>query len=223
MSRIKIHHYSDILCIWAYISEIRVQELKSKFSNQIEFDFHFFPIFGDVPGKMASSWADRGGLDGYAKHVHATAGQFEHMKVDPGVWVKAQPYSSLPGHLYIAAVKQLERSDKLPIGSYEQLASGLRRAFFQNAADVSNKNVLDNIVSDAGLPLNEVKAIIETGEAYTTFAEDIQLARDQNVRSSPTLIFNDDRQRLSGNVGYRIIEANIKELLEHPAMQHSWC
>jgi predicted DsbA family dithiol-disulfide isomerase len=51
----------------------------------------------------------------------------------------------------------------------------------------------------------------------------MQLAKDQDVRSSPTLLFNEGRQRLSGNVGYRIIEANVRELLDRPIVQHSWC
>ena len=49
------------------------------------------------------------------------------------------------------------------------------------------------------------------------------LAREQNVRASPTLIFNEGRQRLTGNVGYRVIEANVRELLQAPAGGQSWC
>jgi hypothetical protein len=37
------------------------------------------------------------------------------------------------------------------------------------------------------------------------------------------LLFNEGRQRLTGNVGYRIIEANIRELLEGAPGQLSWC
>jgi hypothetical protein len=44
-----------------------------------------------------------------------------------------------------------------------------------------------------------------------------------DVKVSPTLIFNDDRQRLTGNVGYRIIEANVRELLRAPEREASWC
>jgi hypothetical protein len=34
---------------------------------------------------------------------------------------------------------------------------------------------------------------------------------------------NEGRQRLNGNVGYRVLEANIRELLNHPAGEQSWC
>jgi hypothetical protein len=31
------------------------------------------------------------------------------------------------------------------------------------------------------------------------------------------------KQVLTGNVGYRVIEANVRELLRAPADQSSWC
>ena len=41
---------------------------------------------------------------------------------------------------------------------------------------------------------------------------------------SPTFILNEGRQKLYGNVGYRVIEANLQELLKSPdASQASWC
>ena len=44
------------------------------------------------------------------------------------------------------------------------------------------------------------------------------------VQGSPTFVLNDGRQKLYGNVGFRIIEANIQELLREPKPdQASWC
>lgn len=64
---------------------------------------------------------------------------------------------------------------------------------------------------------------LNCGAAHAAFAEDLEPARRQNVQASPTLIFNEGRQRLSGNVGYRLIEANIRELVEEAPGQQSWC
>jgi len=36
-------------------------------------------------------------------------------------------------------------------------------------------------------------------------------------------VFNEGRQVLTGNVGYRVIEANVRELLHTLANQSSWC
>ena len=49
------------------------------------------------------------------------------------------------------------------------------------------------------------------------------LPRTHGIQASPTLLLNEGRQRLGGNVGYRIIEANVRELLEGAPGQASWC
>ena len=43
------------------------------------------------------------------------------------------------------------------------------------------------------------------------------------MRASPTMLLNEGRQQLTGNVGYRVIEANVRELLESPDAKLSWC
>jgi predicted DsbA family dithiol-disulfide isomerase len=99
----------------------------------------------------------------------------------------------------------------------------LREAFFRHGLDISRRKVLLEIAESIGLPSAEIEDAIATGAAHAALAEDLELARAQSVAASPTLLFNEGRQRLTGNVGYRIIEANIRELLERAPGQLSWC
>mgnify|MGYP002776987419 CR=1 FL=1 len=223
MPPITIHHFSDVLCIWAYIAEARIDELKANFGEQIEFDFRTLSIFGNVPGKMQTAWAAKGGLAAYAQHVQEVADRFEHLHLHPDVWNKIAPASSLPGHLYVAALKVAEQDETVAPKTAENFLSRLRTAFFQDAQDIGQTSVLRSLLAECQLPVDAIATLIASGAAYAQLAEDLQLAKEQDVRSSPTLIFNEGRQRLTGNVGYRIIEANIRELLERPAVGHSWC
>ena len=52
---------------------------------------------------------------------------------------------------------------------------------------------------------------------------DLRDATDQGVKGSPTWVLNEGRQLLYGNVGYRILNANIEELLKNPGNEASWC
>ena len=62
------------------------------------------------------------------------------------------------------------------------------------------------------------------GRAHAALAADYQDAAAMGVQGSPTFILNGGRQKLYGNVGYRILEANIQELLRTPnADQANWC
>ena len=57
----------DVLCVWAWISERRIEELREQFGDQIHINYQFINVFGDAPGKFASQWADRGDRAGLRK------------------------------------------------------------------------------------------------------------------------------------------------------------
>ena len=52
---------------------------------------------------------------------------------------------------------------------------------------------------------------------------DVELRDQFRVEGSPTYIMNEGRQKLYGNLGYKIIEANVQEILHRPENQASWC
>lgn len=224
MPSIQIDHFSDVLCIWAYVSQVRVDELITEYGDKVAVGFHFFPVFGDVPGKMAKNWAHRGGIEAYGKHVLSVAKQFDHIPVSDDVWVKNTPQSSLPCHLFLAAAQMLEECGEVPLGTMLRYMKALRQAFFVETRDISRRNELLSVAESlAELPLTALEAMVDDGQAHARICRNNHLATEQNINSSPTLIFNEGRQKLSGNVGYRIVQANIRELLENPAGQLSWC
>jgi len=223
MDKIKITHFSDVLCIWAYISQIRMDELEQNFQQQVELHFHLFPVFGDIQQKIQQQWLERGGIEAYSEHVLSVANQFEHLSLHPDVWKKNTPSSSLPAHLFLCAIKQAEKEQQLEEGACSIFTKAIRQAFFCECQDVSNQKVLFSLLQQCKLSADLIEEKITSGKAYAVMASDIQMAKNMNIHSSPTLVFNEDRQRLTGNVGYKIIEANIKELLCEPSNVQPWC
>ena len=65
MEPIRIFYFSDVLCIWAYIAQIRLNELKTTFQDKVEIEYHFVSVFGTAREKLENRWQDRGGLTGY--------------------------------------------------------------------------------------------------------------------------------------------------------------
>lgn len=220
---IKIDHYSDLLCVWAYVAQARMDELQSQFPTELDIHWHYMPVFGDVPGKLEKMWNAKGGVAAYANHMRDVAKGFQQVDVHPHTWEHVTPQSSAPAHLYLCAARVAASAGSLPTTAESNLAWALRIAFFRDALDISQQTVLRRVCEQQGLPLGVLDSQLNSGAAYAALCHDMQQARDANVRSSPTLIFNEDRQRLTGNVGYRIIEANVRELLERPQTQHSWC
>ena len=225
MDKVRIEHFSDVLCVWAYVSQIRVNELQQQFGEQVEMDYHFVHVFGHAHQKLQAQWGARGGAGAYAEHVKAVVAQFGHVPLHDGIWVRNAPRSSLPAHLFLCALKLLD-PDTLGESSetaFERAAWAVRQAFFRDLIDISRLDELLTIAETLKLPVAGIEANLENGAAHALLSEDITLARDKSVRASPTLLFNEGRQALTGNVGYRVIEANVRELLRAPADQSSWC
>ena len=218
MTPIPISHFSDVLCVWAYIAQIRVAELRGNFPGEVELDYRYFSVFGDVKTKMATQWKERGGLSGYAKHVQEVAAQFNHVQLHPDAWVKNTPTSSMPAHLVLCAARLTGNPDDLL-----RLDAAIRGAFFEQNIDISQIDIVLEIVEEANGPVDRIRQLLDSGEAHAALAQDLKDAVDIGVRSSPTLTFNEGRQTLAGNVGYRVLEANIRELLHAPPDQLSWC
>ncbi len=220
---VRITHFSDVLCVWAYVSQIRCDELLERFPEQVELDCRYFHVFGDVAGKMESGWSRRGGLAAYAEHVHGVAAGFPHVEVHSDVWVRVTPTSSMPAHLALCAVRGAVADGEAASGSTSAAAWAIREAFFREALDVSRRDVLLERVEAAGVSAAAVESRVDDGRAHAGLAADLDEARKQGIQTSPSLVFNEGRQHLAGNVGYRILEANVRELLERPEDQSSWC
>jgi predicted DsbA family dithiol-disulfide isomerase len=100
----------------------------------------------------------------------------------------------------------------------------LRSNFFEQCLDISKWPVLKTSLQAVGVSVDDVREVIDSGVAHADLEAD---RRDQEalmVQGSPTYILNEGRQKLYGNVGYSVIEANINELLRSPvAGAASWC
>jgi predicted DsbA family dithiol-disulfide isomerase len=220
MKPIRIFYFSDVLCIWAYIAQIRLNELKTTFQDQVEIEH-----FGTAREKLENRWHERGGLTGYSNHVLDVAKKFDHITVHPDIWTKVIPPSSTSCHLFLHAIERLEvkglvdRSEQI----FEKAIWAFREAFFTELANIADRQVQFEIAEKLGLPIAAIQAQIDSGEAYAQLSKDFDLVKEHTVTVSPTLIFNEGRQRLNGNVGYRVIEANIRELLHNPPEEQSWC
>ncbi len=218
MNHITLTYYSDVLCVWAYIAQARVDEITLKFANQVKIEYRFCSIFGDTTHKIKTAWQDRGGYAGFGEHVLNSVEAFPHVSVNPQIWQHCRPASSAPAHLILKAVQHID-NDKC-----EPVLRAIRLAFFEHCRDIASWPVLRDIVAHAGLPVDDIQAVVDRGIAHADLESDVREQQALQVQGSPSFILNDGRQKLYGNVGYGVIEANIKELLRSPdSGAASWC
>jgi predicted DsbA family dithiol-disulfide isomerase len=230
--KIQVSYFSDTLCVWAYVSQIRLDELESQFGSDIELTQHFIPIFGSTKHRIGLGWEDRGAFSGYSEHVREICGMFPHVELSADAWTKTIPTSSAVSHHLIKAVQLIEGAGEL--GSEEELKDGgrcaseelawrVRSAFFRDGQDISDMDCLRTLTEEMGLPVRSIERKLDNGEAMAALCRDLELRDEYKVEGSPTYVLNQGRQKLYGNLGYRIIEANVQEILSRPEHQASWC
>lgn len=212
--RLPVHHFSDVLCIWAYAADARFRRLEAELADEIDLTWHFIPVYADIHRRIAESGL---GYDGYSAKIRGVADRFDHLEVHPELFRTVVPQSSLPAHLFLHAVGLLQARDELPggtvDGAHERLTRAVRDAWFRDLRDVSQRDVLYALAEAEGCPVAPIEAAIASGEAWAVFGRDLLLQREHDVRVSPTVVLDDGRQHLNGNVSFGVIAANVRELI----------
>ncbi len=229
-SPVTIAYFSDVLCVWAYAAQRKLDELRNQFRSQIDIQCHYMPVFGNTRVRIGEGWKERGGYAGYGAYVKNIAEPLGYIDIHHDIWTKNVPVSSAGCHLFLKAVQALQEKGEIsdrenPQGRsvLEEVAWQMRLAFFRDLEDIAQLSVQGKVAERLGLPLAAIMHEIETGEAYAALCLDLERKDKYKIEGSPTFVLNDGRQKLYGNVGYRIIEVNVQELLTESGNRASWC
>ncbi|NOX74255.1 MAG: disulfide bond formation protein DsbA [Alphaproteobacteria bacterium] len=225
MSLPVVQHYSDVLCVWAYAAHIRLDEMAKRYGQQVRISVHFCPVFPDARGKITAGWAKRGGFAAYGDHVAEVGAQFDHVNIHADVWRKTRPQSSNAAHLFLKAVELAQDpATSLRESDAYRATWAMRQAFFEETRDIGDARVQREVAQTLGLDLAAIEAQLQTGAAMAALDADTKFCEVNKISGSPTIRMNGGRQILYGNVGFHLIEANLKELLRAPNPDEaSWC
>jgi len=218
---VEITYFSDVLCIWAYASQARVDAVRDTFGDAVRIEHRFCSVFGDTASKIASAWKDKGGYAGFNSHLRQVAETFPHVEVHPEIWLKSRPLTSASAHLFMKAVQQWDLKSPVP-GSqsvpslFDQVMWTFRCAFFRDNRDIARWDVQCEIAEALGVDIGAIENSIHSGSAFARLAADYQDADKMRIEGSPSFVLDEGRQKLYGNIGFRLLEANIRELLRAP-------
>jgi predicted DsbA family dithiol-disulfide isomerase len=213
-----IDYYTDVLCVWAWISQVRIDELKRNWGDQVQFRYHYLNIFADTEARIGEGWRDKGGFEGFGQHVIESAAPYPDAPVNPKVWQTVRPKTSMNAHMLLKALEILDGAENAA-----RYSVTLRKQFFVENQDIGDMSVLLELAHECGFQVDPLRSLLMNGEAGAKLAHDYQQAQQLQVKGSPSLIMNNGRQTLYGNVGYRVLEANISEFLKANDQNASWC
>ena len=224
---LEIDYYSDVLCIWAYSAKIKIDEIKKQFGDQVKINYRYTPLFVDMHAMLEKNWAEKGGLPAYNQMMHKLGGMFPYVEIHPDIGLKNLPYSSACCHHFIKAVDILEQRGEIQSQDkdntlLEQIDWRIRLGYFRDAEDVSQLSIMLSYAEQLDIPRDKLETVLNSGEAMAALASCTTDDKQKTIDGSPSFVLNEGRQKLYGNIGYHIIEANIKALLEKPDNKPSW-
>lgn len=225
-----IEYFSDLLCVWAYVGQARLDQVAADFGSKVHVFHHYVSIYGDAHTRIDAFAPGAANVrERYADHVLEVAGRFEHTKPDPRIFREVSPRSSNQAHLVLCALRSAIQAGAIEdergalVGA---MTRGLRLAFFERARDIGRVSVLLEELEAADIPRAPIEAALEDGRAMAQLSQDLKQVELQKIAGSPTYVLDGGREKLFGNVGYRIVQANLEELLEratHGTRGVSWC
>ena len=89
-SPIVIDYYTDVLCVWAWISQPRLEEVHRQWMARVEVRHRYFDIFGDSHKKIANQWGQESGFEKFSLHVRDVRRAIRRNKHPSGYLVKSQ-------------------------------------------------------------------------------------------------------------------------------------
>ncbi len=227
---ITVDYFSDVLCVWAYGGQVRLDEVRRQFGDRILVRERFTPLFADTAAKIGEGWKSRGGYEGFGAHAREVCGQWPHTQIHPDVWSRCRPASCFNAHLFLKAAGlsmgiDEDATEPRVQERFHNLVLKVRAAFFEQGLDIARVEVLRNLLEADDPAYDDIRAHLDTGTAAAALYRDAELASTYGVRGSPTYVFNEGRQMLYGNVGFKIVEANLNELLSGDLRdgEPSWC
>ena len=192
MGLVEITYFSDILCIWAYASQARINAIKEEFVDRVRIEHRFCSIFGDTERKITSNWKDSGGYEGFNSHLRHVAKRFPHIEVHPEIWLKTRPATSASTHLFIKAIQQwgLETAVATRPSAptiFDQVTWAFRCAFFRDCRDIARWDTQCEIAEASApisTPLNDAFTVVLHSPAWLRTTRTLTGCESKAVRAS---------------------------------------
>jgi predicted DsbA family dithiol-disulfide isomerase len=183
---LNIEVVSDVICPWCYVGKRRLEKAIAAFDRQVNVRWLPFQLNPTMPKEGISrkeyrtrkfgSWERSQELDARMIAVAKTEGihfAFDRMERTP---------NTLDAHRLIWLAEQN--------GVQDAVVEALFRAYFTEARDISNCQVLIDVVADAGLDRDQAEALLNSKRGMEEIKADEEKGRRLGVQGVPFFIIN---------------------------------
>ncbi|MFL2705913.1 MAG: DsbA family oxidoreductase [Gammaproteobacteria bacterium] len=210
-NKILIDIVSDIVCPWCAIGYKKLSGAITELGNEITFEVVWKPyeLHPEIPKEgydkkeyYKLKFSESSGSDDRFNFINE-----EGKKV--GIEFNFKKSKNLPNTFLAHRLLWFCRSKDLQ----DTMAEALFHAYFTEGRDVGNKEELIKISSENGLNMEEIKEFFQTDIGHEEVLREENRAREMNIFSVPTYIFN-KKYLLVGGQESDTFKAFIKKVIE---------
>ena len=210
-NQVKIDIVSDVVCPWCAIGYKKLSKAMTQLDDEISFDVNWKPyeLHPEIP------------KEGYDKkefykikfgESSRSSDRFNFITKEAkkvGLEFNFKKSKNLPNTFLAHRLLWFCRSKNMQ----DILAEALFHAYFTDGRDVGNKDELIEISSENGLNKEEIKEFFQTNIGHEEVIREENRAREMNIFSVPTYIFN-KKYLLVGGQESDTFEAYMKKVIE---------
>jgi len=210
-NEILIDIVSDIVCPWCAIGYKKLSSAITELGNEITFEVNWKPyeLHPEIPNEgfdkkeyYKIKFGESSGSDDRFNFINE-----EGKKV--GIEFNFKKSKYLPNTFLAHRLLWFCRSK----GTQDTIAEALFHAYFTEGRDVGNKDELIKISSENGLNMEEIREFFQTDIGHEEVLREENRAREMNIFSVPTYIFN-KKYLLVGGQESDTFKAFIKKVIE---------
>jgi len=210
-SQLKIDIVSDVVCPWCAIGYKKLSEAMTQLDDQISFEVNWKPY--ELHPEIPKEGFDK--KEYYKIKFGETSGasdKFNFISEEGkkvGLEFNFKKSKNLPNTFLAHRLLWLCRSKDMQ----DVLAEALFHAYFTDGRDIGNTDELIEISTENGLNREEIKEFFQTNIGHEEVIREENRAREMNIFSVPTYIFN-KKYLLVGGQESDTFKAYIKKVIE---------
>lgn len=203
--------FSDIVCPWCFVGSVRLSQALESLQGEVEAEICYHPFFldPDLPAagvNLAEKLRKKFGVD--PKQLWA---RVEAAAAESGL---ALDLSLQPKQYPTAAAHTLVRHAHAR-GTQPELVGALFRAYFQEARNVADAEVLAQVAEPYGFTREEARELVTTPAELDLTRDEALAAAQGGIRGVPFFIFG-GRLAVSGAQSVGVLAGAIRQALLQP-------
>jgi len=182
---VRVDIWSDVVCPWCAIGAARFERALAQFDGPIQVRLHPFQLDPEapVPGEPARRrYAKKFGDEAAAMLERVTeAASEEGLRFD---FDRAITPNTFDAHRALGYARR-DGADRV-------LEKALFTAYFSDGLDVSDRDVLERLATDAGCDGADLRRYLESDAGVEEVTNELNSAFDRGIRGVPTFIFEEE-------------------------------